>query len=75
MENPAGLPVVYRTGHRSTLSRGLTAFSEVDITDWRAGPIEQLGTKPKHWCEDPHGDLWLFKQTTRHRRAYGAGGG
>lgn len=47
-------------------------FVELDVTDWWAGPIEQLGTKPKHWREAPDGALWLFKQVTWNRRADGS---
>lgn len=47
-------------------------FAEVDVTDWLAAGIEQLGTKPKHWREDPDGATWLFKEVTWNRRADGS---
>lgn len=47
-------------------------FAEVDVTDWLAAGIEQLGTKPKHWREDPAGTTWLFKEVTWNRRADGS---
>lgn len=47
-------------------------FDEVDITDWRTSGVEQLGTKPKHWCEDPDGVMWLFKEATWNTRADGS---
>lgn len=50
----------------------MSEFPEVDVTDWIAAGIEQLGTKPKHWREDPEGATWLFKEVTWNRRADGS---
>lgn len=50
----------------------MAQFVEVDVTGWLAAGVEQLGTKPKHWCEDPAGTMWLFKEVTRNRRADGS---
>lgn len=39
-------------------------FSVLDVTVWRAGGEEQLGTKPKQWLRDPEDRLWLWKAAT-----------
>lgn len=39
-------------------------FSVLDVTAWRAGGEEQLGTKPKQWLRDPEDRLWLWKAAT-----------
>jgi len=44
----------------------------IDVTDWEAASEEQLGTKPKQWLRDPHGELWLWKPATWNRTANGA---
>jgi len=36
----------------------------LDVTAWRAGGEEQLGTKPKQWLRDPADRLWLWKAAT-----------
>ncbi len=56
----------------SSGSSSILVFDEIDITDWLAGGIEQLGTKPKRWMVDPAEDMWLFKEVTRNRRADGS---
>ncbi len=39
-------------------------FEVLDVTSWRAGGEEQLGTKPKQWLRDPADRLWLWKAAT-----------
>lgn len=39
-------------------------FEVLDVTGWRAGGEEQLGTKPKQWLRDPSDRLWLWKAAT-----------
>ncbi len=50
----------------------MAEFEEIDVTDWQAGGIEQLGTKPKYWLVDPDSTLWLFKEVTSNPRADGS---
>lgn len=42
-------------------------FEVLDVTSWRAGGEEQLGTKPKQWLRDPADRLWLWKAATWNR--------
>jgi len=37
----------------------------VDITSWKILSVEEMGSKPKFWVEEPGGPKWLFKH--RHR--------
>ena len=37
----------------------------VDISSWKILSVEEMGSKPKFWVEEPGGPKWLFKH--RHR--------
>jgi len=37
----------------------------VDVSNWRILSVEEMGSKPKFWVQDPDGPKWLFKH--RHR--------
>ena len=43
----------------------------LDVTAWRAGGEEQLGTKPKQWLRDPADRLWLWKAATWNLSPFG----
>src|SRR4051794_8924337 len=43
----------------------LMLYTIVDITSWRILSVEEMGSKPKFWVQDPGGPKWLFKH--RHR--------
>ncbi len=51
--------------------RSFDQFEVLDVTSWRAGGEEQLGTKPKQWLRDPSDRLWLWKAATRNRSTTG----
>lgn len=46
-------------------------YDEIDVTSWRPGGTEQMGTKPKQWLFDPEGHRWLWKQATENTRSDG----
>lgn len=48
----------------SPAERSSGQFEVLDVTAWRAGGEEQLGTKPKQWLRDPSDRLWLWKAAT-----------
>lgn len=50
----------------SPAERSSDQFAVLDVTGWRAGGEEQLGTKPKQWLRDPSDRLWLWKAATRN---------
>ena len=41
----------------------------VDVSNWRILSVEEMGSKPKFWVQDPDGPKWLFKH--RHRPSVG----
>lgn len=55
----------------SPAERSSDQFVVLDVTEWRAGGEEQLGTKPKQWLRDPSDRLWLWKAATRNASSTG----
>ena len=53
-------------------------YGEWDVSTWKPGGHESLGTKPKRWLVEPEsGARWLFKEatvgTSKQRQAYRRG--
>lgn len=41
-------------------------FPIIDVTAWERLNTEQMGTKPKFWCQDESGIEFLFKESRAH---------
>jgi len=41
-------------------------FPIIDVTAWEQLNKEQMGTKPKFWCQDHSGNEFLFKESRSH---------
>ncbi|MBD3676056.1 MAG: hypothetical protein HUJ26_21310 [Planctomycetaceae bacterium] len=41
-------------------------FPVIDVSNWERLSMEQMGTKPKFWCQSEDGGEYLFKESRSH---------